>query len=126
VKASTSNLQSPFSFTSLPGLARPPPSYAFTNILYALAHRPVAADAVRKALESAPGITIIDDPAKNQFPEPLNASGKDNVMVGRIRPDPSLPPGIGYSIFVAGDQIRKVSSSCAPIIPPPPSSTEMV
>jgi aspartate-semialdehyde dehydrogenase len=74
-------------------------------------------DTVRKTLENAPGITIIDNPAENQFPEPLNASGKDDVMVGRIRSDPSLPPGIGYDIFIAGDQIRKV----LPLLFSPPS-----
>jgi len=68
---------------------------------------PVDIDTVRRTLQNAPGITIIDNPEENQFPEPLNASGKDDVMVGRIRSDPSLPPGIGYDIFIAGDQIRK-------------------
>ena len=40
-------------------------------------------------LESAPGITIVDDRASNSHPEPLKASGQDNILVGRIRLDVS-------------------------------------
>jgi aspartate-semialdehyde dehydrogenase len=38
---------------------------------------------------------------------PLDASDKDDVLVGRIRQDPSLPGGTGIDLFVSGDQIRK-------------------
>ena len=62
-------------------------------------------DAVRKALSEAPGVKVIDDPEKNYFPMPLEASGKDDVLVGRIRKDLSSPKGL--CLFVSGDQLRK-------------------
>ena len=61
----------------------------------------------REILAGAPGVEIIDDRARNTFPMPLTASGKDAVYVGRIRGDASLPPGRGLHLFVSGDQLRK-------------------
>ena len=43
----------------------------------------------------APGVRVVDDCANNKFPEPLDVSGCDEVLVGRIRVDHSQPPGIG-------------------------------
>ncbi len=62
---------------------------------------------VRAALASAPGVRVVDDPARNQFPEPRLASGRDETLVGRIRMDASQPEGRGVSLFIAGDQLRK-------------------
>lgn len=61
----------------------------------------------RRILENAPGVTIADDRENNKFPEPLMASGEDDIFVGRIRPDLSQPAGYGLELFIAGDQIRK-------------------
>src|SRR4051812_33378005 len=49
--------------------------------------RPMKPEQVREILRSAPGIKVVDDPAKNHFPMPLEASGQDDVLVGRIRQD---------------------------------------
>jgi len=67
---------------------------------------PMTPDQVRAILAKAPGLTIVDEPSKNHFPMPLEASGQDNVLVGRIRQDVSLD-GHGIDLFVSGDQIRK-------------------
>lgn len=64
-------------------------------------------DEAREILRDAPGVEIVDDRAKNKFPEPIHASGKDDVLVGRIRADRSQPAGKGLNLFVAGDQLRK-------------------
>ena len=61
----------------------------------------------RDLLAAAPGLRIVDDRAGNRFPEPLEAAGRDEVLVGRIRADPGQPDGMGLSMFVVGDQIRK-------------------
>jgi aspartate-semialdehyde dehydrogenase len=61
----------------------------------------------REVLATAPGLRIVDDRAANRFPEPLEATGRDEVLVGRIRADPGQPDGMGLSMFVVGDQIRK-------------------
>lgn len=58
-------------------------------------------------LEKAPGVSLINDRANNRFPMPLDASGKDDVFVGRIRKDISQPEGTGLDLFCCGDQIRK-------------------
>ena len=57
------------------------------------------------ALQGAPGVKIMDDRAANRFPTPLEASGKEEVFVGRIRKDVSHPSAI--SMFIAGDQLLK-------------------
>ena len=61
----------------------------------------------REALAAAPGVTIQDDRPGNRFPTPLDATGKDDVYVGRLRRDLSQPEGKGLDLFVCGDQVRK-------------------
>ena len=68
---------------------------------------PIRPDEVRKILSGAPGIRIVDDRKKNYFPMPLDASGQDDILVGRIRQDLSEPHGCGIEMFVSGDQLRK-------------------
>ncbi len=68
---------------------------------------PISPEEVRGLLETAPGVSIIDDRQANRFPMPIDATGKDDVYVGRIRQDESIPEGRGINIWVAGDQIRK-------------------
>jgi len=69
--------------------------------------RPITEQEVRDALAAAPGVKIVDEREKNYFPMPLDASGQDDVLVGRIRRDISQPDGRGIEMFVSGDQIRK-------------------
>ena len=68
---------------------------------------PITPDEVRNLLSTAPGVTIIDDRENNRFPMPTDASNNDDVYVGRIRTDESIPDGRGINLWVAGDQIRK-------------------
>ena len=69
--------------------------------------KPITEDQVRAILSTAPGVKIVDDRAKNYFPMPVDASGQDDVLVGRIRKDLSDPSGHSISIFVAADQLLK-------------------
>ena len=55
----------------------------------------------------ARGVRIVDDIADNHFPMPIEASGTDEVLVGRIRRDVSDPSGCSLALFVAGDQLLK-------------------
>jgi aspartate-semialdehyde dehydrogenase len=59
----------------------------------------------RSLLSQAPGVTLVEDWEANYFPMPLDASGQDNVLVGRIRQDISHPNGL--ELWLSGDQIRK-------------------
>lgn len=61
----------------------------------------------RNILGKAPGVSVTDDRENNNFPTPLDASGKDDIYIGRIRQDISRPEGNGLEIFICGDQIRK-------------------
>ncbi len=68
---------------------------------------PMTPEKVRELLADAPGVTVLDDREHNRFPMPIDASGKDDVLVGRIRQDESLPNNRGINLWVAGDQLRK-------------------
>jgi aspartate-semialdehyde dehydrogenase len=68
---------------------------------------PITPDQVRDLLKDAPGVTLLDDRQHNRFPMPIDATGKDDVFVGRIRQDFSIPENRGINIWVAGDQLRK-------------------
>ncbi len=69
--------------------------------------KPISEDEVRAILSDAPGVRIVDDRVKNLFPMPCNASGQDDVLVGRIRKDLSDPSGHSIAMFVAADQLLK-------------------
>lgn len=69
--------------------------------------RPVSVEEAREAIRKAPGLILVDDREKNHFPMPIEASGRDEVLVGRIRQDLSQPDGRGLEIFISGDQLRK-------------------
>jgi aspartate-semialdehyde dehydrogenase len=62
---------------------------------------------VRQLLAGAPGVRLVDDRAANHFPMPSEASGEDDVLVGRIRTDLGDPSGRTIAMFLAGDQLRK-------------------
>jgi aspartate-semialdehyde dehydrogenase len=59
----------------------------------------------RAAIAKAPGVKLVEDFAKNYFPMPIDASGKDDILVGRIRQDISHPNAL--ELWLSGDQIRK-------------------
>ena len=67
----------------------------------------ITPDQVRDLLSTAPGVSVLDDRENNRFPMPIDASGKDDIFVGRIRQDESVPENRGINIWVAGDQLRK-------------------
>jgi aspartate-semialdehyde dehydrogenase len=75
--------------------------------------RPITEQQVREMLSTAPGVKIVDDRQKNHFPMPLEASGQDDVLVGRIRQDISRDDGRGIEMFVSGDQVRKGAATNA-------------
>jgi len=68
---------------------------------------PITPDEVRDLLSTAPGVKVLDDREHNRFPMPIDAVDKDDIFVGRIRQDESIPENRGINIWVAGDQLRK-------------------
>ncbi len=66
---------------------------------------PFAVEEARKILASAPGVKLVEDWQSNYFPMPIDATDRDEVLVGRIRQDLSHPCGL--ELWLCGDQIRK-------------------
>ena len=76
--------------------------------------RPITPDEARAALEAAPGVKVVDDPANLRYPMPLETSDQDLIYVGRIRRDLSAPDGVNSLTFwCCGDQIRKGAATNA-------------
>ena len=67
--------------------------------------RPVSVAAAREVLAGAPGLDVIDDPAKREYPLALDIAGRDNCAVGRLRKDCALDNGLAF--WVVGDQLLK-------------------
>jgi aspartate-semialdehyde dehydrogenase len=67
--------------------------------------RELSANDARAILATAPGVIVWDDPKKCVYPLPVEMSGKDEVFVGRIREDPSIPHGL--NLWIVSDNLRK-------------------
>ena len=67
--------------------------------------KPVTVEAAREVLKKAPGLQVIDEPAKNAYPQPLDQAGQYDCAVGRIRVDCALDNGLAF--WVSGDQLLK-------------------
>jgi len=67
--------------------------------------QPLSVDEAREILSQAPGVRVVEDWEANYFPMPIEATGQDEVLVGRIRQDISHPCGL--ELWLCGDQIRK-------------------
>jgi aspartate-semialdehyde dehydrogenase len=67
--------------------------------------RPVDADLARAAYAGKPGIQVADEPSNKIFPVPLDTTGKDDCLVGRIRKNLVLDHAL--DLWVVGDQVRK-------------------
>ena len=66
---------------------------------------PLSPEDAREVLSRSPGVRVVDDLAKAEYPMPLDASGIEEVLVGRIRKDSSVDNGL--ALFVAGDNLWK-------------------
>jgi len=65
----------------------------------------ISPNEVRAVLSIAPGVIVYDDPKKNLYPTAIDMAGKDDVYVGRIREDGSIPNGI--NLWIVSDNLRK-------------------
>jgi aspartate-semialdehyde dehydrogenase len=65
----------------------------------------LSADEARAILAKSPGVKVVDDPAKGEWPTPIMAAGKDECFVGRIREDESIDNGL--NLWVVADNLRK-------------------
>jgi len=84
---------------------RVPVFYAHSESVNIETEKPITPDEARALLAKAPGVKVVDDPEKKVYPMPIDAEGKDETLVGRIRRDESVANGL--SMWVVADNIRK-------------------
>ena len=84
---------------------RVPVKTGHSEAIYVETKKPLDVKSVRRALTKAPGIKVLDTPEDNVYPVPVEAEGKDEVFVGRIRKDPFVKNGLW--LWVVADNLRK-------------------
>jgi aspartate-semialdehyde dehydrogenase len=72
---------------------------------------PLTPERARELLSAAPGVTVVDDPAAARYPLAIDAAGKDDVFVGRIRRDPGNERAL--DIWIVSDNLRKGAATNA-------------
>ncbi len=91
--------------------ARVPVFYGHSESVNIETERKLTPAAARKILSQAPGVKVVDNPAKFEYPMPLDAAGQDLTLVGRIREDFSIDNGL--NLWVVADNIRKGAATNA-------------
>jgi aspartate-semialdehyde dehydrogenase len=94
-----------------PTTARVPVRIGHAEAINLEFHEPITVEQAREALRHAPGVILTDDLANGEVPLPLSAEGKDEVFVGRIRRDPTVPHGL--NLWVVADNLRKGAATNA-------------
>ncbi len=84
---------------------RVPVLVGHTEVVNIETQNKLSAAVTKEILKEAPGVKIVDDLNKLQYPMPIDVAEKDDVFVGRIREDESIPNGI--NLLVVGDNLRK-------------------
>jgi len=84
---------------------RVPVFYSHSESVNVETRKKITAAEVRRLLSTAPGVVVVDNPANKEYPLAINAAGRDETFVGRIREDESIPNGI--NLWVVSDNIRK-------------------
>ena len=84
---------------------RVPVFYGHSESVNVEFEKAITSDEARKILRKAPGVKVIDDPSKKLYPLAIDAAGKDDTFVGRIRTDESIAHGL--NMWIVADNIRK-------------------
>jgi len=84
---------------------RIPTFFGHAMSVWAEFENPVSPAEARRLMESTPGVRLMDDPGQELYPTPMDVAGTDEVLVGRLRADTSLPGGIAF--WTVTDSIRK-------------------
>jgi aspartate-semialdehyde dehydrogenase len=74
---------------------------------------PLTPERARRLFEAVPGVIVRDDPAAHEYPLATDAAGRDEIFVGRVRSDPSIPDGRGLAFWVVSDNLRKGAATNA-------------
>jgi aspartate-semialdehyde dehydrogenase len=90
---------------------RVPVFYSHSEAVNIETERKLTVEEARQILAKAPGVKVVDNPAKNEYPMPLDAAGQDLTLVGRIREDFSIANGLNF--WVVADNLRKGAATNA-------------
>jgi len=74
---------------------------------------PVDPETARRLFASIPGVVVRDEPEQHGYPIATDAAGHDEIYVGRVRQDPSIPDGRGLALWVVSDNLRKGAATNA-------------
>ncbi|GIW20186.1 MAG: aspartate-semialdehyde dehydrogenase [Chloroflexota bacterium] len=75
--------------------------------------RPISPEEARERFAAVPGVVVVDDPGAHRYPIATLAAGRDEIFVGRVRRDPSVPDGRGLAFWVVADNLRKGAATNA-------------
>jgi aspartate-semialdehyde dehydrogenase len=84
---------------------RVPVFYGHSESVNIETKKKITAQEVRELLARAPGVAVVDDPKERRYPMAIDAAGRDETFVGRIREDESIPCGI--NMWIVSDNVRK-------------------
>ena len=90
---------------------RVPVFIAHSEAIWIETERPLSVEEARRLLAKAPGVRLVDDAAQLRYPLPIDAAGRDEVLIGRIRADESVKNGL--ALWVSGDNLRKGAATNA-------------
>jgi aspartate-semialdehyde dehydrogenase len=90
---------------------RVPVFYGHSEAVNIETERKLTVEEARQILAKAPGVKVVDNPDKNEYPMPLDAAGQDLTLVGRIREDFSIANGLNF--WVVADNLRKGAATNA-------------
>jgi aspartate-semialdehyde dehydrogenase len=92
---------------------RVPVFVSHSEAVHVETHEPLAPERARELFAAVPGVVVEDDPAGHSYPLASRAAGRDEVFVGRVRQDPSVPDGRGLAFWVVSDNLRKGAATNA-------------
>ncbi len=86
---------------------RIPVFVSHSEAIHVETREPVTPERARQLFAAVPGVVVQDDPATHAYPLASDAAGRDEIFVGRVRQDPSIPDGRGLAFWVVSDNLRK-------------------
>lgn len=90
---------------------RVPVFLAHSEAVWIETERPLSVREARALLRHAPGVKLVDEAKPGGYPLPIDAGGQDDVLVGRLRKDETVPNGL--ALWVSGDNLRKGAATNA-------------
>jgi len=92
---------------------RVPVFVSHSEAVHVETREPVTPQEARDLFAAVAGVIVQDDPASEVYPIATSAAGRDEVFVGRVRQDPSIPDGRGLAFWVVSDNLRKGAATNA-------------